>query len=165
MQRSVSRALHDDHMAAVALLERLEALLGRHRATDSPDATGADVAPLLKELRRAIETEIVPHFAFEEECLFPRFPDAGDNEMEAVLVAEHRIILPLAKHLAELATRAREAGFKGDLWADFHTTGAELIERLNAHILKEEMGLLPALDDLLDDDMDGALAIEFAARR
>ena len=34
-----------------------------------------------------------------------------------------------------------------------------------AHIAKEKMGLLPALDDILDPETDAALALTFANRR
>jgi iron-sulfur cluster repair protein YtfE (RIC family) len=164
-QRHVSRSLHEDHVATIAILERLETLLGRHRATKPPDAAAPEVASLLKDLIRAIDAEIGTHFAFEEEFVFPRLAAAGDSEMGAVLIDEHKAILPLAKRLVEAAQRARAGGFSGALWAEFHGTGAELVERLVSHIQKEEMGLLPALDDLLDDEGDGALALELAARR
>ncbi len=41
-QRHVSRALHDDHMATRALLERLERLIGRHHPSQPPPQGGAD---------------------------------------------------------------------------------------------------------------------------
>ena len=39
----------------------------------------------------------------------------------------------------------------------------ELVERLVSHIQKEEMALLPLLDDLLDDETDRQLAFAYAA--
>jgi iron-sulfur cluster repair protein YtfE (RIC family) len=164
-RRHVSRALHQDHVATIAVLERLEALLGRHRPTQPPSSSDAEAARLMKELIAAVDTEIGPHFAFEEESVFPLLAEAGDREMGAYLVEEHQAILPFARKLVDLAKNGHRAGFAVDAWAQFHATGAELIERLVSHVQKEEMGLLPALDDLLDEESDGRLALEFAARR
>ena len=164
-RRRVPRALHEDHVATLAVLDRLEALLGRHRKSQPPQHANAGNAQLLKELSRTIDTEIGPHFAFEEDSVFPLLAAAGDREMGAFLIDEHQAILPLAQRLVEIANSARDAGFAVEAWAEFHAVGGELIERLVSHIQKEEMGLLPALDDLLDEEADGRLAIDFAARR
>ncbi|MFI5015946.1 MAG: hemerythrin domain-containing protein [Hyphomicrobiales bacterium] len=165
LRRHVSRALHQDHVATLALLDRLVALLGRHGRSRSPQHANADNAQLLKELIRAIDSEIGPHFAFEEDSVFPLLAEAGDREMSALLIDEHQAILPLARRLAAIAKSARDAGFAAEAWGEFHDAGGEFIERLASHIQKEEMALLPALDDLLDEEADGRLAIEFAARR
>ncbi|MDE2228722.1 MAG: hemerythrin domain-containing protein [Alphaproteobacteria bacterium] len=164
-RRHVSRALHQDHAASLAILARLETLLGRHGAGRPPDAQSADTTRFLKDLVRAVDVEIGPHFAFEEEAVFPFLAANGDQEMGEYLIEEHRTILPLAERLVELAKLAREAGFTAEAWAEFHEIGASLVERFVSHIQKEDMGLLPALDEALDEETDGKLAIEFAARR
>ena len=165
LRRHVCRALHEDHAATMVLLTRLEGLLGRHGMDRPPEHTGADTARFVNDLIRAVDAEIGPHFAFEEEVVFPLLAEAGQREMGEFLAGEHRVILPLAQRLAELARLARDTGFAVDAWAEFHQVGAALAESLASHIQKEDMGLLPALDDVLDDETDGRLAIEFAARR
>ncbi len=164
-RRHVSRALHEDHVTTTAVLDRLEMLLGRHPPGRPPPQADADAARLLKDLIAALDSEIGPHFAFEEACIFPLLAEAGDGEMAAYLLEEHQAILPLARRLAEIAKSARGAGFAAGPWTQFHATGAELVERLASHVQKEEMGLLPALDDLLDEETDGRLAVAFAASR
>ncbi len=164
-RRHVCRALHHDHAASLAILSRLETLLGGNGARRPPDAASPDTARLLKDLVRAVDFELGPHFAFEEEAVFPLLAAAGDREIGEFLVAEHRVILPLAERLGELAKLARDAGFAADRWAEFREVGATLAEQLAAHIQKEDMGLLPALDDALDEETDGGLAIDLAARR
>jgi iron-sulfur cluster repair protein YtfE (RIC family) len=164
-RRLISRALHQDHAASLALLARLETLLGRYGVAQPPDAASANTARLLRDLAHAINVEIPPHFAFEEEAVFPLLAAAGEREMGEFLVDEHRAILPLAARLGELARLAPDIGFSAQVWAEFHGLGAALVEQLAAHIQKEEMGLLPALDDALDEETDGRLAIEFAERR
>ena len=165
MRRHVCRALHDEHAATLGILERLEMLLGRHGSRRPPDLASPALAALLKDLVFALDSEIGPHFAFEESHVFPILSEAGDQEMCEVLLAEHGEILPLAQRLAELARHFRARGLTEELWAEFHALGAELVERLAAHIQKEEMGLLPALDDLLEEETDDRLALQFAERR
>jgi len=165
LQRHVCRSLHDDHVATLALLARLEALLGRHARNSAPASDDPAVARLLKDLITAVETEIGVHFAFEEEATFPLLAASGGGEMVELLVSEHGSILPLARRLVALAKRARDAGFTAETWSEFHGTGAELIARLVSHVEKEEMGFLPALDEALDESTDGKLALELAARR
>jgi hemerythrin-like domain-containing protein len=165
LRRHVPRALHQDHQETMAVLQQFETLLGRHGRNRPPALADAAAAGFLQKLIRAIDSEIGPHFAFEEEIVFPLLAEAGDREMGAFLVEEHQAILPLAHRLVAMARPARDAGFDAAAWADFHALGAEFVERLTSHILKEDMGLLPALDDLLDEEEDGRLAIELAARR
>jgi hemerythrin-like domain-containing protein len=165
LRRQVCRTLHDDHAATIALLERLETLLGRHSERRPPEAGDPAVTRLMKDLIFTVETEIGSHFSFEEDLVFPILSSAGDGEMVELLSSEHGAILPLARRLVELARAARDAGFGAAAWSEFHVAGAELIERLVSHIQKEEMGLLPQLDDLLDESADQQLGIELAARR
>ncbi len=160
MKTHIARALHDDHMAALALIERLEALLGNHR----PDFAPA-VAALLRDCDRALTLEIGPHFDFEEAELFPRLEAAGAAPMVAVLSEEHAHIRPLARSLSSLAREGQSRGFDTTLWQAFHATGAEFSGRMAEHIAKEEMGLLPALEDILDPETDAALALTFASQR
>lgn len=165
LQRHVCRSLHDDHVATLALLARLEALLGRHARSSAPASGDPEAARLLKDLIAAVETEIGVHFAFEEEAAFPLLAASGGGEMVELLTGEHGEILPLARRLVALAKPAREAGFSAESWSEFHAAGGELIMRLVAHVEKEERGFLPALDEALDEDTDGKLALELAARR
>ncbi len=164
-RRHVCRTLHDDHLATLALLERLERLLGRHGPSRPPGKADAETGRLLKEMVRAFEGEVVTHFAFEEDSVFPLLAEAGAGEMSEFLTEEHRVILPLAHRLTEIARPALDAGFAAAAWSEFHDASAALVEHLVAHVEKEEGGLLPALEDLLDDETDGRLAVDFAARR
>ena len=56
-----------------------------------------------------------------------------------------------------------ENGFSDDSWTQFRATAAELIERMIAHIQKEEMALLPMLEELLDDETDMELSTDYAS--
>ena len=80
-ERETTRLLHDEHMAALALLERLEGLLGRHGPRAAPDVGESLVNLLLGDLVATLETETVEHFRFEEETVFPRLAEAGDGTL------------------------------------------------------------------------------------
>lgn len=164
-RRHVCRTLHEDHLATLALLDRLERLLGRHGPSHPPGRKDAETARLLKEMIRALEGETASHFAFEEDSIFPVLAEAGESEMGEYLTEEHRVILDLGRRLIELARPALDGGFGEATWSAFHDDGAALVEHLAAHVQKEEGALLPALDELLDEESDGRLAVDFAARR
>ena len=78
---------------------------------------------------------------------------------------EHRAILEFGGALAGLAAAAQNAGFEADAWRDFRSTSLALVGLLGAHIEKEEMGLLPLLEDLLEAAEDAELAADYLAAR
>ena len=161
----IARSLHDEHTTTLALLARLETLLGRHGPAAPPDAAESPVASLLRALARAVTADLQPHFAFEETHLFPLLAESGATEMVGLLTEEHARLLPCAHTLAACARRGESRGFDPTTWAAFHAAGGAFAGPLAAHIEKEEMGLLSALDDLLDPETDGRLALVLAESR
>ena len=154
--RQIPRALDDEHRASLALLDRFERAL----------ATGvdADLAALAGPLVRQLEHDVQRHFGFEEEQLFPRMAEAGDGDLVALLTDEHDTIRAVAGEVLPLV-RALAAGTVPGAAdrAALRRLGPELVERMVAHIQKETMGLLPLLDDLLDEDADRELAFAYLA--
>ena len=144
LTRQVSRRLHEEHQATLALWTRLEAALAAGRAD----------AALLRAAAASLADEIERHFAFEEKELFPRLAAAGEGDIAALLEEEHVTI----RAAAELFIVA----VKNDaLDPNLKPLGLELAERLVSHVQKEEMSMLPALDDLLDQETDDALAAAY----
>lgn len=142
--RQVSRRLHEEHQATLALWTRLEAALAAGRADAA--LLGAAAASLADEIER--------HFAFEEKELFPRLAAAGEGDIAQLLEEEHATIRAAAWVFIPLA--------KGNaLTKDCRALALELAERLVSHVQKEEMSMLPALDDLLDQETDDALAAAY----
>ena len=160
-ETQIARALHEEHMATLALLERLESLLGRNAPAVAPVASAPVVAAVLRDFADAVSREIATHFAFEERALFPLL---DDEALTAMLAEEHRAMLPAAAHLADMARAALACGFDPALWRGFHAGAGDLAGALAAHVEKEEMALLPALDDALDAETDGRLAMDYAAQ-
>jgi iron-sulfur cluster repair protein YtfE (RIC family) len=150
----VSQKLHDEHMATVALLERLERLAGSR----SPPPTG-DLATsrLLGDLATAFEAEVWRHFDFEEEHLFTFLEAAGDAEIGAHLTEDHRVIRPIGSRIIAMARSARREGFDETAWAEFRRLSFELCERLNSHVQKEESALVPLLEEQMDAETEARL--------
>ncbi|MCD6041930.1 MAG: Hemerythrin cation binding domain, partial [Burkholderiales bacterium] len=80
--RHISRRLHEEHVATLALWGRLEAAL----------AAGRHDAALLKSAAASLERELDRHFRFEEAELFPRLAEAGEGDIGELLREEHETI-------------------------------------------------------------------------
>lgn len=144
--RQVCRRLHEEHEATLALCSRLEAAL----------AAGRSDAPLMRAAAAALAGEVERHFAFEETELFPRLAAAGKGDIAELLQEEHVAIRAAAARFIALV---KENSFKNEL----RVVGLELAERLASHAQKEELSMLPALDDLLEEELDHELASAYAA--
>lgn len=153
----ILRRLHEDHLATLAMLERLEKLLQRHGPRQVPPVQDAAVAETLGDLAGVLSREVDAHFAFEEAHLFTRLEALGESGIPFMLRGEHDIIRPLARRLGDLAREAQDGGFDANSWAEFRDRAEEILEREIFHIQKEEMGFLPALDQIIPADEDEAL--------
>ena len=138
--RHISRRLHEEHQATLALWGRLEASLAAGR----PDAA------LMRSAAASLAGEIDRHFAFEETELFPRMDAAGEGDIAGLLAEEHAVI-------REAALRFMQVVREDPLKMEARSLGLELAERLISHVQKEEMSMLPALEDLLDEKTDEEL--------
>ncbi len=159
--RRTAQLLHEDHQATVAVIEALDQLIAKARKK-APDVSDSTVQNTLRNAGSAIEEEISQHFAFEENELFTRLEEMGDIGIGEHLRLEHRALLPLGQMVADMSREALKNGFSSDSWTQFRNVAAELIERMLAHIQKEEMALLPALEDLLDAETDMELSTAYA---
>ena len=142
--RQVNRRLHEEHVAVIALCARLEASL----AAGKPDTA------LLKTALAAIEDEVERHFVFEEAELFPRMKEAGEGDLVELLLEEHVAVRDAARRFAA-AARQDPPG------AELRPAGLEFAERLASHAQKEEVSMLPALEDLLDRETDSELIVGY----
>jgi len=157
----INRQLHDEHMAVVALLARLEQLLAQHRRDDPPKINDGKTTPLLSDFSTAVETEIQHHFAFEESHLFTYLEAIGEGGLGAHLTEEHRVILPIGMKLAKLARAAATQSFDQASWSEFRPLAQEFCRLLLSHVQKEEMGLLPLLEENIDADADARFFQEY----
>ena len=150
--RQTSLRLHEEHLATVQLWGRLEQSIAARVAE-------SELMDLLRRCAAALADEVTRHFEFEERELFTRLAQAGDGDIAELLTEEHETIRDAAQRLrALLALPQPDAAAQKQLRA----LGLELAERLVAHVQKEEMALLPALEDLLDEETDRELALAYA---
>ena len=159
--KRVCQTLHDEHLATSRLLERLGALLDRCRQ-EPPDGTDGLVTQLLRDIQSAMESEITRHFNFEEAQLFGYLARIGEAAIGAHLTEEHEAMRPLGRELGAFARAAAAGGFDARSWQAFQRVAAELCDRLLGHIHKEEMALLPLLEDNLDPAADASLHEAYA---
>ncbi|HSM20137.1 MAG TPA: hemerythrin domain-containing protein [Hyphomicrobiales bacterium] len=163
--RHITRTIHDEHLETIGLVNRIEQRVMAHRPNDPPDAKDPQVGNLLRDIANSVEAEIKTHFAFEEGSLFPKLEAMGDTGIGELLTEEHQVLLPIGEELVARARAAREEGFTQESWAEFRRLAGEFAERMVAHIQKEEMGLLPILDDIIDEDQDAELSNAYAMSR
>ena len=154
--KRVCQVLHDEHLATIRLVERLGALLDRCRHAP-PDGADGPVAQLLRDIPPAMESEVTRHFDFEEAHLFNYLAEIGDAAIGAHLTEEHEAMRPLGRKLATLARVAAASGFDARGWQAFQSVARELCDRLLGHVQKEEMVLLPLLEENLDPAADTSL--------
>ena len=149
----VCQKLHDEHAAVIALLERLVQTIARHRDS-APDAKDPMVAKLLSDLAAELPGEVERHFAFEEADLFSYLGEAGNWDIGRHLTYEHGIIRPIGAALVRLIGDVRAQGFDAARWVEFRRLGQDLHDNLVPHARKEDMALLPMLDDLMDAEKE-----------
>jgi len=153
----ISQTLHDEHMTTIALMERLELIIAKFRKGVPPDVKDPAVAKLLADLSVGLTHELNHHFDFEEAELFAILADAGEETVATHLTEEHAVIRPLASALVELAEEARAQGFDAARWDEFRRVGEDLNSSLVPHAQKEEMALLPILDENMDAETEARL--------
>jgi hemerythrin-like domain-containing protein len=160
-----ARALHEDHQANLDLLGRVEMAVGRssRAALRQAAVPGSELVRLVAALERQLKQDVERHFVFEEDELFTRMTESGDGGIAHLLASEHEAIRDVTAELLPLAQAVAAGSLDDAGWATLVRGALELVERQVSHIQKEEMALLPMLDDLLDDETDRRLALEYTA--
>jgi len=151
----ICQTLHDEHLANIALLQRVGQLLAT-QGRIPPDNNQA-VQRLLSDLGSGMASEVKRHFDFEESALFTYLDSIGESAVGVHLTQEHSMLRPLISQLCETAHGRRERGFDVESWNQFRRLGAELCGQLSAHIQKEEMALLPLIEENMDSATENRL--------
>ena len=107
---NITRRLHEEHAATLALWSRLEQLVGA-RGAQWPPAEDDEVSRCLRECASALAQEVSAHFAFEEAQLFPRLEASGEGDIAQLLEEEHGVIREAAGQFEALQAR----GARGEL--------------------------------------------------
>jgi len=154
----VSQKLHDEHMATLALLERLQRFVAKPEPATAVDSA---TRTFLIDLAAAFESEVWRHFDFEEDYLFDYLVAAGDTELARHLTDEHVQIKAVAERVIAMARAAAVAPFLPSAWREFRPLSQQLIEQLTAHVHKEEGVLVPLLQDSMASDAEERLYSEY----
>jgi len=157
-ENRVCQKIHDEHMATLALLERLERFVA---AGTPPDAAEPATRRMLLDLAVAFENEIWRHFSFEEKHLFNYFDESGEPEMARHLIDEHVQIRSLGTLLITMARSAAASGFTPAVWNEFRPLARQLAEQLSAHAQKEEGVLIPLMQDSMDGETEERLYLAY----
>lgn len=160
----ISQTLHDEHRQTVMLMERVEHLVTSHRRAP-PDAKDPATSRFLRDLAAGVEAEVSRHFDFEEQYLFPFLQSIGDKAIGAHLTDEHSAMRPLGEQLAALARAGAADGFDAANWDQFRRLSLELFERMLAHVQKEEMALLPLVEDAMDSETEARLFQDYVGNQ
>lgn len=157
LSRHINRRLHEEHDATLALWTRVEATLASRKKGWPP--SDPDTLELLKRASASLAHDVNTHFRFEEEHLFPRLAEAGEGDIAELLAEEHAAIRAAAQ---EFAGAIEFDGHDSHGWDRVRGLVLALAERLISHVQKEEMSLLPALEDLIDEQADAELTQLYA---
>ena len=144
--RQINRRLHEEHVAAIALCERLERSLAARQIDPA----------LLRTAAAAFEGEVERHFKFEDDELFPRLAAGGYGDLVEMLAEEHAAIRAAARGFIELVK-------KESFDKETQILALEVAERLASHAQKEELSMLPALEEVLDEQTDGELTLAYVS--
>ena len=159
----ITQLLHDEHGTTGAVMERLQDLINRNPLGEPPDVQAHEVRRLLSELSLAIGPDLMRHFDLEEKFLFRYFDEFGDDAIGRDLTEEHVVFRQVIGRLTQLLDNVTTASFDAATWKDFRSLGQELSVNLLAHIEKEEMALLPILEELMDADAEASIFEEYMA--
>lgn len=148
----------------LALLERVAQFFARRGRDWPPAASEAELAALLRDLERGLRHEVERHFLLEEQSLFPILARSGDAELVALLLEEHAAVRQVAKELLPLLPRALGQALGAAEWQRLRILALELADRLGDHARKEEVSLVPALENALDERTDSELIMAYATQ-
>lgn len=161
LERQTTRRLHEEHMAALELIGRFEQALVANREAPAPG--DAEWRAVVRATTAGIAGEIDRHFDFEEQSLFPRLEANGDGQIAQLLTDEHVVIRQVVSDVMDLLHASLAERLPATEWQTLKMLGLEYVERMKSHVQKEEMALLPALEDALGEDEDEALILEYAS--
>jgi hemerythrin-like domain-containing protein len=97
----ICQMLHDEHLANVALMQRIGQLLAAQGR--APPDNNQTVQRLLSDLGSGMASEVKHHFDFEESALFPYLVSISEGDVGVHLSEEHSVLRPLVAQLCEAA--------------------------------------------------------------
>jgi hemerythrin-like domain-containing protein len=152
--RQTPAHVHRQHLETLALIDRIDSALAKTKPATAAEPAWMSVQQALA-LHLTGETE--RHFALEQDHLFPVLQASGDGDIADLLTEEHEAITAVAAQILALIGADGRRALSPAEWGQFRQLALEFVERQVGHIQKEEMSLLPVLDDALDEERDAEL--------
>jgi hemerythrin-like domain-containing protein len=115
----------------------------------------------LSDLAVGLEAEVERHFAFEEDHIFTYLEAIGDAGIGEHLTDEHAAIRPIGARVATIACAAATNGFAPPEWEEFKRLAQDLSDRILTHVQKEEVALLPVIEENMDPETEARLYQEY----
>jgi hemerythrin-like domain-containing protein len=159
---ALSDLLHQEHLHTLAVLNDMEDLVSDTRARPL-DVNDRHDRSRLKAFMGMIEQDILKHYRFEEDVLFPRLDEVGLAPITQMLAQEHDAVRSMTDALQSTAEAAFDGGFDATTWKDFRDGVMDLVYSVSFHIQKEEMGVIRQLAAALGDDADVELGRRYLA--
>lgn len=156
----ITRLLIQEHEALMTVMERLIGIVRNTRQSGYSAVVGDDIKAVLSLLPHFVRSEIGPHFAFEEDHLFPLIDARSGSEHVRVLLDDHRQVRPLGFRLLMLVELIENEGFNEKSWEEFHNVAIDFATRICNHARFENAVTIPLVNDALDEETDRKL-VEF----
>jgi hemerythrin-like domain-containing protein len=152
----IAAVLHAEHQHALAVLGTVEELVEAQRQRPLDPAQPRH-RTALDALIAVIDRDLLRHYRFEEQVLFPRLAAVGLCPVTDMLTLEHDSVRAIAAELREVLLAAMAQGFSPDSWDAFRSLVEDLTFSATFHIQKEETGVIRPLALLLGADENEAL--------
>ena len=149
----INRCLSREHKELSHLLQSFRNFLYLHGIGQQPDWSSTHASKLLNDLRTTFGSALPRHFAIEEDELFPLLEGAGLWQLVEILQEDHRLIKKLIGTVKPLLDKAQKNGrLTEQEWQRMWREGDALVTELSDHAEREEIGLMPELEEILEDE-------------
>jgi iron-sulfur cluster repair protein YtfE (RIC family) len=152
----IAGRLHAAHQNTLTVLGDLQELIENHRHRP-PELAQPQHRLLIDALLSMIDLDLLKHYRFEEQVLFPHLAAAGLSPVFDMLLLEHDSVRTIAAELREVTLAALAEGFSADSWTAFCRLIEDLAFSVTFHIQKEEAGVIRQLPLLLRLEEDTVL--------
>jgi hemerythrin-like domain-containing protein len=168
MQRNmIADCLSREHKEVAQLLGRFSSFLRLHNVANQPDWTAFETKSLMRKIENVLNDEIQQHFDFEENSIFPLLENERMTDLLSILIAEHRLLRRFfveLRPLIALVASGSEPLPQRD-WGTLLRQGTALAAELISHIEKEEAGLIPAIEETIDESIASQMYIAYTAEQ
>lgn len=158
----IADRLSREHQEVTHLMRRLGGFLSLHSISSPPDWSQFESRDLARTLAQTLDYEIRQHFALEEKSIFPFMEDEGLGDLVEILLGDHEELRGLVLEILPCLAVAEKGEALGDKdWATLFRKGNALVTDLIAHIEKEEGGLIPLIEESMNDSVTDAILAQY----